>query len=190
MTPPSSIHPTLSTQRLALGGALFVAGLLAPLLIPWVVASGLPTAWKASLSGLLMVGVPDLFGLAAVAILGKEGYTYMKRRLASRIRPAQPPEPVTARRHRIGLTMFATSVLAGWALPYGTAWEPSLHEAEVWVAAGVNVVFLASLFVLGGNFWAKLHALFDREAVARLQETEQELAALVPPDDSKTTGSI
>jgi hypothetical protein len=164
-------------------------GMLAPLLVPWVVASDLPIAWSASLSGLLILGIPELFVLASVAILGKEGYAYMKGRLAGALRPASPVRAIPPVRHRIGVAMFATAVLAGWGLPYATAWKLSLHETEIWIAIGLNVVFLASLVVLGNNFWAKLHALFEREATAR-SDVPETPAFSPTPDVSMRQGSI
>jgi len=48
--------------RLLFGGAVFVLGLLCPLLVPLVAASDLPTEWKTVLSGLLL--------LASLLVLG------------------------------------------------------------------------------------------------------------------------
>jgi len=49
-----------SRSRLTLGGVILVVGLLCPLSIPWVASSDLPTWWKAVLSGLLLLGIPEL----------------------------------------------------------------------------------------------------------------------------------
>ena len=64
--------------QLLFGGAVFVLGVLCPLLVPLVAASDLPTEWKTVLSGLLLLGIPELFMLAAAAILGKSGFDYFK----------------------------------------------------------------------------------------------------------------
>ncbi len=64
--------------RLTLGGVIFVVGLLCPLSIPWVVGSGLPAGWKAALSALLLLGIPELMMLVAAAVLGKSGFHFLK----------------------------------------------------------------------------------------------------------------
>ena len=51
------------------GIVLFVLGLLSPLFIPLVTATALPTGWKTALSGLLMLGIPELLWVAAAAVL-------------------------------------------------------------------------------------------------------------------------
>ena len=44
--------------KLVTAGIIFVAGFLSPLLIPIVTSSDLSTGWKATLSGLLALGIP------------------------------------------------------------------------------------------------------------------------------------
>ncbi|MBW2227735.1 MAG: hypothetical protein JRG99_10595 [Deltaproteobacteria bacterium] len=56
--------------RLHLGLIVLIIGFLSPLLIPLVTASELPTKWKAVISGCLAVGIPELFSIAAIAIMG------------------------------------------------------------------------------------------------------------------------
>ena len=67
--------------RLALGGGILVVGVLCPLFVPLVTTSALPTEWKAGLAGLLLLGMPELFMLVAVAALGKSGFDYIKGRV-------------------------------------------------------------------------------------------------------------
>ncbi len=58
-----------SANRFRLGATLFIVGFASPLLIPLVTASSLPSAWKAALSGLLALGIPELFSVVAVAVM-------------------------------------------------------------------------------------------------------------------------
>jgi hypothetical protein len=67
--------------RLALGGGILVVGVVCPLFVPLVTTSALPTEWKAGLSGLLLLGIPELFMLVAVAVLGTPGFDYIKGRV-------------------------------------------------------------------------------------------------------------
>jgi len=50
--------------RFHLGLVMFVVGFASPLLIPLVTASGLPTRWKAIISGALAVGICEVFSIA------------------------------------------------------------------------------------------------------------------------------
>ncbi len=67
--------------RLARGGGILVVGVLCALFVPLVTTSTLPTEWNAGLSGLLLLGMPELFMLVAVAALGKSGFDYIRGRV-------------------------------------------------------------------------------------------------------------
>jgi hypothetical protein len=44
---------------------------------------------------------------------------------------------------------------------------PDNSPARLWVNLLADAAFLASLFILGGDFWDKLRSLFVRQARAR-----------------------
>jgi hypothetical protein len=50
---------------------------------------------------------------------------------------------------------------------YVPSWLPEDYFLRVWVNLGLDLVTLASLFVLGGDFWDKVRALFLHDARAR-----------------------
>lgn len=155
--------------RLALGGLILVVGLLCPLLVPLVTASGLPAGWKATLSGLLLLGIPEVFMLAAVAVMGKAGYAYLKAKALGILkRHFAPPDTVGRTRYRIGLAMFLLPVLYGWLGPYVRHVLPESDAGGLWPHVVGDLVFVASLFVLGGDFWDKVRALFVHGAKATL----------------------
>jgi hypothetical protein len=60
--------------------------------------------------------------------------------------------------------MFVLPMLAGWLYPYIVLWFEELATCELQLALGLDVVFVSSLVVLGGEFWDKLSALFVRTA--------------------------
>jgi hypothetical protein len=136
--------------------------MLCPLFVPLVAASELSTGWKTILSGVLLLGIPEVFMLIAVAILGKPGYEAMKRKLLQlfpRLRPTARIGPV---RHRVGVVMFALPPLIGWLDPYLSIWCDALTDVQLQLAIVLDVIFVASFFVLGGDFWHKLGELFVR----------------------------
>ncbi len=155
--------------RLRLGLVIFVVGFASPLLIPVVTASALPTQWKTILSGALAVGIPELFSIVAVAIMGKSGFNYIKERFFGFIKKHGPPERVSRTRYRIGLVMFCLPLLLGWSEPYFR--QLSGFEAHRLLVGVIgDLLLVSSLFVLGGEFWDKVRALFIRDARVVLEE--------------------
>lgn len=165
MAEPTPDRPEISRTRLTVGGAVFVAGWLTPLLIPWVASiDELSGEWKAGISGALMLGIPELFSVVAVGILGRDGFDFLKARLVCSLSTLRPAHRVGKVRHRVGVAMFCLPLLAGWASPYLMAWRPALIDHLVLQGAIGDAIFVTSLFVLGSSFWQKLNRLFVRDA--------------------------
>ena len=146
--------------RFPAGVALFFVGLACPLLIPSVVASDLSAGWKTALSGLLGVGIPDVFTVAAVGVMGKDGFDALKQRAFGLLRRVAPPDHVGPIRYRIGLVMFVGPIIFAWAGPYLRPMLPWLVGPSRATAVAGDIVFVASFLVLGGDFWDKIRALF------------------------------
>jgi hypothetical protein len=149
-----------------LGVLLFISGFVSPLLIPFVVASSLPTEAKAALSGLLAFGIPELVMLLAVAVLGKPGFEAMKRSLGRVFRRYGPPERVGLARYRMGLVLFVLPLVFGVLEPYVGHHIPGHGGHPRVFQVGGDVMLLVSFFVLGGTFWDKVRALFVHQARA------------------------
>ena len=150
--------------RFRLGLIILVVGWLSPLCIPVITATELPTRWKTIISGLLAVGIPEVFTVAAIAIMGKSGYNLIKERIFSFLKKHGPPDRVSLTRYRIGLVMFVLPVLFGWLGPYGADLIPGYPDHRFVVSVIGDVMFVVSLFVLGGDFWDKVRALFIHQA--------------------------
>lgn len=157
--PQAAYAHSQSGWRLRLGLVIFIIGFASPLLIPLVTASGLSTQWKTIISGALAVGIPEVFSIVAVAIMGKSGFDYMKERFFTFLKKHGPPERVGRTRYRIGLVMFCLPLLLGWSEPYFR--HISGFEAHRLLVAVIgDLVLVSSLFVLGGEFWDRVRALF------------------------------
>jgi hypothetical protein len=152
--------------RFPAGVAIFALGFCVPLAIPLVTASDLPPGWKAVISGALAVGVPEVMMVIATAVMGKEGFAELKRRVGRFFRRYGPPDTVGPTRYRIGLVMFAVPLLLGWLGPYLHHHLPGFDSHPTAWHLGGDLMFFASLFVLGGDFWDKLRSLFVRGARA------------------------
>ncbi len=152
--------------RFYVGLVVFVLSLVTPAFIPLVLKLPLSTTMKGTLSTLLVVGIPDLLTVLAVVLLGKETLVYFMARIRSFFRWKRPARPVGRLRYSVGLVMFWLPVLVSLVeLNY----EPlrSLYGEYFYsVAIAWNLVFVASLLVLGADFWDKLRALFVHNARA------------------------
>ena len=72
----------------------------------------------------------------------------------------RPADKVSATRYRIGLVLFIFPILLGWLYPYLELWVTELETYRLGLAITADIVFAISLFVLGGDFWLKIKALF------------------------------
>jgi hypothetical protein len=152
-----------SDSRFRLGAAVLVVSFLAPAFIPLVTASGLPPAWKTTIAGLLAAGIPEIGMVASVAIMGKDGFARFKGMLGRWLAPIAPPDHVSATRYRIGLALLAVPLALAWLGPYFGHHLPAYESHQLVYAIGGDVMLLTSFFVLGGEFWDKLRALFTQD---------------------------
>ena len=169
-------HDASKPQKLAegwrfwVGVAFFVLGLVTPLFVPLVAVTDLSGEMKATLSVLLLIGGPELLWLAAAATMGKSGFTYMRGKAFGYAKRLAPPKAVSGTRYRLGLVMFMLPLLAGWLAPYGAHLIPAYGDYRLAIAGAGDLLFLTSLFVLGGEFWDKLKGLFIHGAAVVMPE--------------------
>jgi len=164
-------EPPAVGWRFRVGLTIFIAGFAAPLAIPLVTSSDLATGWKTAIAGALAVGVPEVMMVVAAAVMGKEGFAELKRRFGRFLKKHGPPERVNLGRYRIGLVMFTLPLLLGWLGPYVRHHLPGFESHAMLWHVGGDLVFFASLIVLGGEFWDKLRALFVHGAWAVFPRT-------------------
>ncbi len=176
--PPTK--PDFGIWRFPLGIVFFVLSLISPVFIPLVNATNLPVEWKTALSGLLVVGIPQLLTFLAIVFLGKSGFNYIKGRMFGFLKRYALPSAVSPTRYRIGLVMFLLPLLFGWLAPYAPQLLPGYEAHRFTVNFTGDLLLLASFFVLGGDFWDKVRALFIYEAKVQFpvgarngEETEQ-----------------
>lgn len=159
--------------RFRFGLIFFVLGLICPVFIPLVTATDFPAGWKAGLSGLLALGIPELLWMVAIAVMGKEGFRYIKSRFFSLFKKVVPPDAVGRTRYRFGLLMFLLPVLFGWLAPYAPHLVPGYEAHRFTINLTGDLLLISSLFVLGGDFWDKIRSLFIQDAKVRITEKHQ-----------------
>ena len=111
-----------------------------------------------------MLGFPELLWLAAAAIMGKSGFNHLKGKVFGFFKKYALPVTVSRTRYRLGLVMFLVPLLFGWLEPYLSPLSPRMSQQRLVLAVTGDILLLASLFVLGGEFWDKLRALFSHTA--------------------------
>ena len=148
------------TWRLRLGTGLFFLGLIFPVFIPLALKIEMSAGMKTAVTGMMAVGIPDLMWIAAAAVLGKEGFKAIRNKFFGYFKKFGPPQEVGKTRYRIGLVMFVLPLLFGWMEPYTTTILPGYQSYRLVYNISGDVLFISSFFVLGGDFWDKLQALF------------------------------
>ena len=162
----NTIDRPAPSWRLKLGFGLFLFSIILPVAgVPVVTRLGFSTAVTASISGTILVAA-EILGVTAVAVMGKSGYMYNKKRVFGFLKQHGPPDEVSRLRYTVGLFMFCIPVLFGWLSIYTFKWVPGLTTHPYVYALGGDILLLASFFVLGGNFWDKIRALFIHSAKA------------------------
>jgi hypothetical protein len=159
--------------RFKVGIALIALMALAWLLIPIEGALGMSAATiGATTAGVAIAN--KIILLVAIAVMGKAGFQALKAKLFHKL---TPPAEVSSMRYRIGLVMFCFPFLQGLLETWASHIAPQFVANRLWMDIVMDVMLIASLFVLGGNFWDKLRALFVADA------------RVVFPQDSETTAA-
>ena len=81
--------------------------------------------------------------------------------------------PATDINSPVGRVMFLLPILFGWGSIYAADLIPGFAAHPLPYAIVGDVVLLASLFVLGGNFWDKVRSLFVYESEALFSESSE-----------------
>lgn len=146
--------------RFKVGIALIALMALAWLLIPIEAALGMSAAAiGATTAGIAVAN--KIILLVAIAVMGKAGFQELKAKLFHQL---APPAEVSPMRYRIGLVMFCLPLLQSLIETWASHIAPYLVANRLWVDIGMDAMLIASVLVLGGNFWDKLRALFVRDA--------------------------
>lgn len=155
-------------SRLYMGGLFFVLSLLLPVFIPLLSHVPISDEIRLVIGGLMIFGIPQLFMLLAITILGKPGFSYLKQRLGGLLRGLLASH-VSQARYRMGLMLLAFPLLLGITWPYLSMVFDTLHLYKYEIAIIGDVILILAVFILGGEFWEKLISLFrHRSRVANV----------------------
>lgn len=157
-------------SRITLGMIVLLLGQGGPFLVPVVDKLQVSATVQMILKGILMFAVPELFLIAAISIMGKQGYDLVKTWVFKRLKRIAPADTVSPIRYKIGLVMFVSVLVYGFVMPYIVAYLPGILDNPKIYAMPGDIILVASLFVLGGDFWDKLRALFVQTARVDFQK--------------------
>jgi hypothetical protein len=96
--------------------------------------------------------------------MGKDNFDRIWAGAMRLLKTLKPAGGVSKRRYTIGLYMLVVPIRYAWIASYAPSWLPEDYVLRVWVNVGLDLVILAGLFVLGGDFWDKVRALFLHDA--------------------------
>jgi len=135
---------------------------------------------KALVLGFFWVNGP-LWKVIGIAVMGKVSYYYIIEHLRIHYNKIIKPKPVGRTRYYIGLFMFTLPFVPSYVMAYAPHLLPELASWRIYFNLFFDLVFLSSLFVLGGDFWDKLRALFNYSAKANFPDEP----SLDDEDDSR-----
>jgi hypothetical protein len=165
----------MNKLRLWAGIAVLLASLLIPLLGIWVSGLVLPVALKGLIIGVLTFGGPEVLAVIAVALLGKETFDAIIGKVLPFLRRLAPHGSVSRTRYTAGLIMFLLSYIPSVIVAYAPSLLPDISPNRLYICLAGDIFFILSLFVLGGDFWDKLRALFIYDARAEFPRGEQNM---------------
>jgi hypothetical protein len=149
--------------RLKLGVALLILGLVMPVGAIPVAATDWPVAVKTVVSSIFLFGF-EIMLIPAVALMGKDNFERIWAGAMRFLKRLKPAGGVSKTRYKVGLYMLVGPTLYAWIASYAPSWLPEDYVLRVCANVGLDLITLASLFVLGGDFWDKVRALFLHDA--------------------------
>jgi len=154
-----------ANTRLKLGIALLVIGLIMPFGAFLVAGTDWPVTVKTVVSGILLFGL-EIMMFPAIALMGKENFDRIVTRVKGVLKMLKPAGDVGRSQYTIGLVLLVVPILLSWITSYIPSWLPEGKGVRLCINLGLDLIVVASLFVLGGDFWDKLRALFRYDAKA------------------------
>lgn len=171
--PPPTLRYRLGLGVFILGNLLAVTGMLLP-------AFGLASGRMIGVIAVILAA-GEIISLSSIFLLGKEGFKELKTRLFAVLKRTPSGEPVSHRRHRVGVSFLALHVVAQFAAlvfpiasHYGVAAEGTfptvlgLGHAEqlqwfVGLLVASEALFFAGVYTLGADWWGSFRTLFQEK---------------------------
>jgi hypothetical protein len=170
--PPPTLRYRIGLGVFIFGNLLAVTGMLLP-------AFGFATGRMVGFIAVILAA-GEIISASSIFLLGKEGFKELKSRLFAVLKRTPSGEPVSLRRHRVGVALLVLHVAAQFAalvLPiaahYGVAADgtfptvlglghPEQLEWFVGLLVAAEALFFAGVYTLGADWWGRFRALFHQ----------------------------
>ncbi|WP_426228629.1 transporter suffix domain-containing protein [Pararhizobium sp. DWP3-4] len=157
-----NVAPQAPAWRFKLGIVLVCIAIAMWLCVPVAAWAGVPSTRIAAITGVIFI-VNKVLLLLVIAVMGKAGFQELKRKIFGVFRLSADTH-ISRARYNLGLVMFCIPLISASLEPYIDALWPDLRPNMWQLQLLGDVMFLASFFVLGGNFWDKIRSLFIRSS--------------------------
>lgn len=128
----------------------------------------------------------------SAALLGKPFLDAMKAKLRgwfARNAEHRPHQPISRRRHGVGLVLFSLSLVSYYvamAIPFFDFTKETELKAIIAVALSGELLFVCSLFVLGSDFWERIKALYCWPGDAPTGSAESPVVSVATEREAET----
>ena len=168
--PPPTLRYRIGLGVFIFGNLLAVTGMLLP-------AFGLANGRMVGVIAVILAA-GEIISWSSIVLLGKEGFKELKTRLFAVLKRTPSGEPVSLRRHGVGVSLLALHVAAQFlalvlpiAAHFGTAADETfptvlgLSRPEqlnwfVGLLVASEALFFAGVYTLGADWWGRFSALF------------------------------
>ncbi|WP_295454844.1 transporter suffix domain-containing protein [uncultured Thiodictyon sp.] len=140
------------------GMAALVLAFILPVFVIVIPFLGLSAKWSALLTTGLLVGGPELLTLVAVALLGKDALRYFTDKVKQALWGLVIETRVSKFQYYLGLSLSLASILPLYIYGYLPGLLP--EGGRIPILAAADLIFIASMFIMGGEFWEKVQRIF------------------------------
>ena len=130
--------------------------------------------WKAFILAIFWASAP-VMKVSSIAIMGKPSYLYIKFKFWHIFVKVTKPHEVSRLRYNIGLVMFFLPVIPNYIMSYAPDMITDAYHFRLIINISIDAIFICSLFVLGGDFWDKLRALFTYKERVKVDNVEEKI---------------
>ena len=125
--------------------------------------------WRAFILAVFWASAP-VMKVSSIAILGKPSYLWIKYKFWHIFVKVTKPHEVSRTRYSIGLIMFCLPIIPNYIMSYAPVLIADAYPARLIINICIDAIFVCGWFVLGGDFWDKLRALFVYTAKVKFDD--------------------
>ena len=170
----SESEKKIPRAKLIIASIIILLSLGSVAFIPLILMLPISDEMKATFSGLMVIGIPQLLTGISIIIVGKKGFLFLRQSFFGVFRRNLLSDHVSKTRYYIGLLMFTIPLLMAWTLPYISDYLPFYETYKYPISIGGDLILIISFFVLGGNFWDKLRSLYVYHSRTTLIDDHQQ----------------